>query len=308
VTGGTEAVGSGGPDAAVPSALPLGRGSVAWKVNSEPAAIAGGGRAVLLQVAHPGVGAGVQEHSSYATDPWGRFFRTMDIMMKLSFGTPEVSARQARVLDRMHARVRGVREDGRGYDARDPELQLWVWATLVDTAELMYRLVRGGLRPAERGRFYEESKLVAHGCGVPVGACPATWDDFQDYVRTMVADDLVVTDAARSVARATVVPPLPTPVGRLAAGPHRLLTVGLLPPSVRDQYGFDWDRRREARLRATLAAARAGSAVLPTPVRRLGATRTVEQPRAMRWPWLQRRGAELTARRLGAVPRTGVPG
>ncbi len=119
----------------VPAQLPLSKRSIAWEVNAEPATVfVGGGRALLMQVAHPSVGAGVEQHSSYARDPWGRLFRTLDIMMKLSFGTPEVSARQARVLHNMHRRVTGTTDTGERYHALDTGLQLWVWATLVDTA------------------------------------------------------------------------------------------------------------------------------------------------------------------------------
>ena len=129
------------PGSPVPDQLPLGRGSVAWQVNAEPVIFAGGGRALLMQVAHPGVGAGVEQHSTYASDPWGRLFRTVDIMMKLSFGDARaVSARQQRMLAKMHRRVKGTTDDRRGrYSAFDPALQVWVWATLVDTALLDVR-------------------------------------------------------------------------------------------------------------------------------------------------------------------------
>lgn len=285
----------------LPTALPLGRDSMAWRVNSEPAVFAGGGRALLLQVAHPGVAAGVAQHSSYASDPWGRFFRTVDVMMKLSFGSKEVSARQVRVLARMHRRVVGVDETGKKYDAMDPALQLWVWATLVDTSALMYELVHGALTPDEKDRFYQESKLVAYGCGVPEGACPAGWSDFQAYVDRVVAEDLRVTDAARSVAHASMVPPLPAPFDRLSAPPNQLVTVGLLPVRVREQYGFEWDTTKERQLRRLLAVIGASQRVTPRPVRELGARTALSRERPLRIPWLQRHGAAMTARRLAEL-------
>jgi len=104
----------------VPGSLPLSRRSVSWKVLAEPAALLGGGRAVLLQVAHPKVGAGVEQHSGYARDPSARLFRTVDVMAKLSFASPEVSARQARLLERVHRRVVGTTDDGQPYEALDP--------------------------------------------------------------------------------------------------------------------------------------------------------------------------------------------
>ena len=282
----------------VPTSLPLGRDTIYWQVMSEPAIFAGGGRALLMQVAHPGVGAGVEQHSSYASDPWGRFFRTMDVMMKLSFGTPEASARQSRMLAKMHQRVVGVAEDGSKYSAMDAVLQRWVWATLVDSALVVYELVRTPLTPTEKARYYDESKLMAYGCGVPVGSCPETWADFQSYIDGVVADDLAVGHAARSVAHATMVPPLPEPLGRLVTVPHQLVTVGLLAPSLRDAFGLEWDDRKERSLKRWIAGAKVTSGVLPRPVRELAARFTVAQRKPLRIGWLQRRGTALTAQRM----------
>jgi uncharacterized protein (DUF2236 family) len=281
--------------------LPLSRSSEAWRVNAEPIVFAGGGRAVLLQVAHPGVGAGVEQHSTYASDPWGRLFRTVDVMMKLSFATPDVARRQERKLAAMHRRVVGTDEQGRPYNAMDPRLQLWVWATLVDTAALTYELVHGALTPDEKDRFYQDSKLVAYGCGVERGGCPARWSDFQSYFDAMVAEELIVGDAARAVAHATMRPPLPPPFDRLSAGPHRLVTVGLLPPTVREQFGFEWSSDHERQLRRVLGVARIGTRITPRVVRELGARMAVAQKRPLQLPWLQRRGAELTAARMAEL-------
>jgi uncharacterized protein (DUF2236 family) len=287
--------------AGVPGALPLSRRSVSWRVNSEPAVFLGGGRALLMQVAHPAVGAGVAQHSSYAKDPWGRLLRTIDIMMKLGFGTPEVSAQQQRTLRAMHRRVEGVTDDGTPYRALDPQLLLWVWATLVDTSLLMYELVREPLTPEERTEFLLESTLVAEGCGVPPECCPTTWGDFEQYVERMVNEELRVTDAARAVATAALVPPLPGVLARLSATPQQLATVGLLPAALRRQFGYDWDRARQRRLDHLLALARLGSHVGPTALRRAPAELTVRQHRPPQVPWLRRIGADVTGRRLRAA-------
>ncbi len=232
--------------APVPDALPLTRRSVAWKVLAEPVAFLGGGRAVLLQVAHPKVGAGVEQHSTYASDPWARLFRTVDVMAKLTFASPAVSDEQARILEAMHQRVTGTTEDGAPYAALDPALLVWVWATLVETGLLMYEQVFPPLTAAERAQYYEEWKLVAYGCGVPRGGCPASWADFESYVARVVAEDLRVTRAARSVAHATMEPPLPWPLNRLSAGPQQLVTIGTFPPRLRDGFELRLGRRRRA--------------------------------------------------------------
>src|SRR5207248_11670094 len=143
----------------------------------------------------------------------------------------------AELLGRMHRRVVGTSDDGEPYRALDADLLLWVWATLCDTALLVYERVRPPLGAHDRGQYYDEWKLVAHACGVPEGDCPSTWDDFQAYLAGVVRDELRVTPSARAVAHATMVPPLPRPLDRVAARPQRLVTAGLLPPTVRSDSG-----------------------------------------------------------------------
>ena len=283
---------------AVPESLPLSRRSMSWRVNAEPFVFLGGGRALLLQVAHPKVAAGVEQHSTYASDPWGRLFRTVDVMAKLTFAAPEVSRAQADLLARMHGRVVGTTEDGEAYGALDADLLLWVWATLCDTALLVYERVRPALSRRARDRYYGEWKLVAEACGVPVELCPPTWDDFESYVARTVRDELRVSGAARSVAHATMAPPLPWPLGPAAARTQRLVTVGLLPAEVRDAYGFRWSRAREERLRRFFSVAGSAGSVVPRPVRELGMRYVVQRPEPFDLRRLRAIGARLTARRM----------
>jgi uncharacterized protein (DUF2236 family) len=282
----------------VPETLPLSRRSVSWKVLSEPVAFFGGGRAVLLQVAHPKVGAGVEQHSTYATDPWKRLFRTVDVMSKLSFGTPELSERQRRVLASMHKRVVGTTDDGDSYAALDPGLLLWVWATLLDTGLQMYERAFPPLTEDEREQYYEEWKLVAHGCGIPPGAYPANWAEFEAYWDRVVAEDLRVTRAARSVAHATMVPPLPWPLGALAARPLQLVTNGTFPPELRSGFAWTWDESQQRRLDRFFAIASFGLRMTPAFVRQAGFKYAIRRRTPFRFPWLQRKGAKLTERRM----------
>src|SRR5438094_868133 len=125
--------------AVVPNrSLPFHKDSMTWKVNMEPIVGLGGGRALLLQVLHPLVAAGVEQHSNFAQDPFRRGFQTADMMLKLAFGDESVSARQVELLRRMHEKVQGTSDEGIPYRAMDPQLLLWVWATLVDVSVLMY--------------------------------------------------------------------------------------------------------------------------------------------------------------------------
>src|SRR5437763_12171860 len=95
--------------------------SVTWRVNQEPALLLGGGRALLMQVAHPGVAAGVAEHSDFRRRPVRRMLRTLELTLSLTFGGRDQALAAARQINGVHRRVRGA-----GYSASDPRLLLWV--------------------------------------------------------------------------------------------------------------------------------------------------------------------------------------
>ena len=116
----------------------FGPGSLTWRVNGEAVLLLGGGRALLLQVAHPGVAAGVAEFSNYREDPWRRLYRTLDTTLSIVFGDDETSKAASTRLRRVHTRVAGTDDRGEPYRALDPELLLWVHATLIDTSLAIY--------------------------------------------------------------------------------------------------------------------------------------------------------------------------
>lgn len=250
----------------------FGPDSVTWRIGRENVLGAlGGPRALILQVAHPLVAAGVGEHSDYRKDPWTRLFGTLDATTAIFFGSAEEAEQAARRVWEVHGRVRGKAPEGGGphpkgtpYNARNPDLALWVHATLVDTALLVYDRYVGRLSVAERKAYYEEQKLFAEMFGVPRERQPPTYADFNEYFDHMVEHELAVTDTLRDVLDATLVaPPLPwplRPLRRPAGEAARLLTVGLLPPRLREELGLDWGAGRE---RLTGTAASLGRVLLP---------------------------------------------
>ena len=120
-------------------------------VAREGALLAGGARAILLQIAHPGVARGVAEHSDFAGRPLDRLRATLTYVYGVTFGTPEESRAVAAMVTEAHRSVAGA-----GYRASDPELQLWVAATLYDTALLIYEQLFGALDPAVAEKVYEQ--------------------------------------------------------------------------------------------------------------------------------------------------------
>lgn len=256
------------------------------------------GRALLMQVAHPSIAAGVEQHSSYKHDPWGRLFGTLHIVGKMTFGSPEESRRQQDLLERFHQGVKGETVDGTPYRALDPELLLWVWATLLDTAVDLYQRCVGPLSPTDRERYLHESKALAVGVGVPPAMLPSDWAAFEAYVGDVIADDLRVVDSARAVATAVLAPPLPFGIDGLVAVPQTIVTAGLLPPSLREQYGLAWSRADQRRFDAFFASARVASRLTVAPARRLPAEFTLRLRRPLRLPVLQWLGGRTTSARL----------
>src|SRR5215472_3016918 len=107
--------------------------SIIRRVNRENVLMLGGGRALLMQLAHPKVAAGVDEHSDFRTRPMYRLRRTIRLTMAIVFGDKDTAMAAARNVNRVHARV-----TGRDYRALDPDLLLWVHSTLVDSALVTY--------------------------------------------------------------------------------------------------------------------------------------------------------------------------
>jgi uncharacterized protein (DUF2236 family) len=227
--------------------------AVIRRVDKEAVLILGGGRALLMQLAHPLVAQGVAEHSGFESDPWSRLVRTLQAGYTIVFGTRSEAEQTAAVVHAVHERVTGD-----GYQANDPELLLWVHSTLTDTALRVHGRFLGSLSRRDEARYYEESMVVAEMLGVPMAIQPPTLPAFRAYMRETVAS-LEVSDEARRLAAAVLHPTAPwmaEPIFELG----RQLTIGLLPRPLREQYGFRWDAQRKA---ALLTAGVASRQVLP---------------------------------------------
>jgi uncharacterized protein (DUF2236 family) len=241
-------------------------GTVARRVNAETALLLGGGRALLLQLAHPMVAAGVADHSDFRRDAFGRLTNTLDLTLTVAFGDEaQRRAALARVAD-THRRVTGMRGD-RPYRALDPELLMWVHATLVDSALVTYERFVGSIGPIARDRYHEEMKRQAVAFGVPKDRVPRSFEDFRGYMDGMV-ESLEVTDEARALSREVLRPPSPS-VLRPLVDVMRFLTVGLLPERVRAGYGLNWGPQRDRAVAALASALRGGVVpLLPDALRR----------------------------------------
>jgi len=224
-------------------------GSITRRVNRENILLLGGGRALLMQLAHPKVASGVDEHSDFRTHPLRRLRRTVLMTMAIVFGERDTALAAARAVNQVHGRVRG-----QDYRALDPDLLLWVHATLVDSALVTYDTFVQPLTAIDRDDFYQESKLAGELLGIPRERFPEGLVDFNRYVERMVqSGEVHVTPLAQELARLVLRPPL-----RLVPGPvmvpFEVVTTGLLSPALRVAYGLAWGRRQQRAFTLAVAA------------------------------------------------------
>lgn len=260
-----------------------GRGSISWKVNREVIVVAGWGRAILLQLAHPAVAAGVHGHSTFRGSLLSSFRRlqsTVRAMLAITFGDTEEMISSAAGINGIHDRVRGrvpsaselrprgplghCERRGQAYSAHYPELQRWVHATMLESIPLTYELLVGPLTRRERDHYCSEASIMEPLLGMPAGWLPRDAAALDSYMGEMLAGgSLVVTDTSRALARSVLYPPRWC-VAWPAFRAMQLLTIGSLPPSIRQAYGFEWGARDARAFARWTALLRTSLRLLPS--------------------------------------------
>jgi uncharacterized protein (DUF2236 family) len=253
-----------------------GAGVIVERVNAERVVLLGWSRAILMQLAHPLIAAGVLEHSSYRggiVQAAMRLHHTVRAMLSLNFGTPAqrgaAVARICAIHRTVHGRLRepvGRFPAGTPYSAEDPALLHWVHATLLESTATIYRQVVSPLTSDELDRYCVETAPLLHALGGDAAATPQSWEALQSYMQGVYArGDLALSPAARALGLAVLSPRaagVPVPLGRL----HTLVATGLLPDALRQAYGLPWDAARTARFSRTIRLLRALRRVSPSPV------------------------------------------
>lgn len=262
------------PPAVHPQAL-LASSPPAVALLGHPLVLLGGPRALLLQLAHPSVAAGVADHSDFRADPFDRLLRTLSAMATISFADPARSEQSLAAVAATHRQVRGRGPDGRPYSAHQPHLAAWVHATLIDTALAVEQSWLGAWSDAERDRFYTDTLALARAFSVPAGALPSDRRAFDAWFARTVTE-LRVGDQARALAAEVLRPPLEARWGRLGRPTQRVVwavlaavTVDLLPSRLRLAYGLPApSRAAQALLSGAQALSRRVAPHLPPGARR----------------------------------------
>lgn len=210
-----------------------------------------------MMAAHPVAFEGFFLSTGSLGDPYERLRRTGVVMDTIAFGPKQAAERMTAHVRAAHAQATGTLSEDAGpfpagtpYRADDPELLLWILASLVDSCLLAYDRYVGGLKDAEREAYWQDYRVVGRFFGLAAGDMPATYADFRAYLDDMLAgDQLHVTPRARELGIQIVMrPPVPIAARPLLELVNQI-TVGLLPGRVRKEFGFGWDPARALAVR-----------------------------------------------------------
>ncbi|MFI1717305.1 oxygenase MpaB family protein [Streptomyces sp. NPDC053513] len=258
-------------------------GGVLWSVAGDVRALLMLPAALTLQVAHPAIGAGVDDHSVFRTDPWGRGERSLRSLQLWIYGGEE-AAREGRRLRELHRTIQGTDAHGRRYHALTPAYYSWVHATGFPIYRHGLRLLARPLTEAQERQLYAEWLRVGRVLGIHDRDMPRTIEDFWPYYRKVLAEEIEATTVVRELLDTDAPVPAPDrgplplrlalrllwpvlrrPFLRLRA----FLTVGLMPPDAREAIGLEWTDAQERTLRRFARVVRAVVPVLPERLRYL---------------------------------------
>ena len=161
-----------------------GPGSMSWEIHGDLGSIVvGGTAAILMEVLHPSVMAGVYTQSSYRTDPLRRARNTLGYVLRTTFGSTPGASRVIESVKRIHARIEGERPDGVAYRALDPELIAWVHTCIPWAVMNAFDRYHRPLSEAEKSRYLREQAVIGRMGGADW--VPETVSELDDYVERM---------------------------------------------------------------------------------------------------------------------------
>ncbi|MET7934239.1 oxygenase MpaB family protein [Streptomyces sp. NPDC005322] len=238
-------------------------GGILWSIAGELRSVLALPAALAMQVAHPAVGAGVDQYSVFHTDPWGRGERSLRSVQLWVYGGDRAAA-EGRRLRELHEGIRGIDAHGRPYRALDPPVYAWVHATGFPVYRHAQRYL--GRRPftrAEERQLYAEWLRVGRVLGIDDRDMPQSVEEFWPYYQRVLREELEQTAVVRELAAADRSVPPPDhgpPFVRRAlrviwpvllpsfARFRAFVTVGLMPADARAAIGLRWSAGQERRL------------------------------------------------------------
>jgi uncharacterized protein (DUF2236 family) len=256
---------------------PLGPSSILWRYAGDRRLALTGLSAGVLQLMHPGIGAGVAEHSAFFTDPWDRILRSIPQILGVVYDTePEVTGHRVRDY---HRSIKGVDHRGRRYSALEPSTFWWAHATFQHSVkQVVDRFDTHQLSNEERDSLYLDGVEWYRRYGVTMRQVPADYWAFRSEWKRNCADVLEMTPAAERAIDMALhdrgsmgVPFLPSwtrPLHSVAVTPLLHLTaIGGLPSAVRKRFGIPWRIDEELEYQALQVAVRQASRLTPRSLR-----------------------------------------
>ncbi|MFA1543114.1 oxygenase MpaB family protein [Actinomadura monticuli] len=256
-----------------------GPSSLTWRYAGDWRGVFSSRSTLLLQVAHPVVGAGVADHSDFLNDRWGRLVRTMESTFAfLGYRGEDRGRTEAARLREIHKGIKGVDAEGRRYHALNPEAYLWVHATLYHGMVETQRVFGRALGPVKEAALFGEWRDLALALGITERHLPDSPAAFRAYFDGMVEDRLErneTVDLLIRLDREPLPPPPNWPLPRaawtgLALPPGRLLRktgIGTLPAVLRDRFGLPWTPGDQRRFAVFARGVRLAGTVTPEPLR-----------------------------------------
>ena len=161
-----------------------GPGSISWEINGDLASlVVGGTAAIIMEVLHPSVMAGVFTQSSYRTEPLKRARNTLGYVLRTTFGATRPATGVIEMVKRAHSRVGGTRADGIAYQALDPELIAWVHTCIPWAVMRAFETYNRPLSVAEKDRYLTEQAVIGRMGGADW--VPETVEQLDGYVEKM---------------------------------------------------------------------------------------------------------------------------
>lgn len=217
-----------------------------WRINHQRCGLFFGPAAAILQIAHPRIARGVADHSQFDSDSLGRLRRTLASTNRIAFGTVEEAEAVRQRISGIHEGVRGRVSPGMDgcprYSAFEPDLLLWVLATLVMAAIQGYEMVHGTLPENRREQFYRDMKQFGTYFGLDQNQVPADLASFESYYLSVIEGDLLASHPLCAELAQSIASPRDSWLARSLGISIRFLVVETLPPNVRERLGFQSTR------------------------------------------------------------------
>ncbi len=219
----------------------IGPDSMSWEINADLASVSQAGLpAIVLEILHPSVVAGVQDLSNYREDPFRRARATLGYVLATTFGNTEAATRVIERVKHVHSFVNGTRPDGVAYRALDPELIAWVHTCIPWMILQTYAHTKRPLSQQEKDRYLAEQAVIGRMGGADwVPTSVAELDDYVESMRPKLSVNAQTREFIDFLMTSPFFPNLPGPIDRQV---HRFAIYAAMsraPLWARELIGYD---------------------------------------------------------------------